>query len=239
MGMEHLARNGRCVGGERAGAAIGGIADYGMAQMGKMHADLMGTTGFDFQPQQRGAWAGAHDFVTREGGTTFGGHRHFFAVDGMAADGLVDFAARLGRDAPHQCEIFLAGGAAGELRDERGVGGFVLGHDQNAGGVFVEAVDDSGAQLAADALQVGAVVQEGVDQGVAGVAGGWVDDEPGGFVDDEEVVVFVKDSQRDIGGGKGGGGGGGGGEEECVAGGERGVGFAQRRAVERDVTVFD
>ena len=44
-----------------------------------------------------------------------------------------------------------------------------------------------------------AVGQEGVDQGVAGMARRGMDDEPGGLVEDQQVVVLVDDRQRDLG----------------------------------------
>ena len=46
----------------------------------------------------------------------------------------------------------------------------VLGRDHHAGGALVEPVDDAGAQLAADAGEVGAVGQQRVDQRAVGVA---------------------------------------------------------------------
>lgn len=76
--------------------------------------------------------------------------------------------------------------------------GVVLGDDEEAGGVFVDAVDDAGAGDAADAGKgVAAMGEEGVYQRHVGVAGGGVDGEAGGFVDDEEVVVFVDDIEGD------------------------------------------
>ena len=74
--------------------------------------------------------------------------------------------------------------------------GVVLGHDHQAGGALVEAMDDAGAQLAADAAQVVDVVEQGVDQRAVGVAGGRMDDHARGLVDDHDVGVLVDDVER-------------------------------------------
>jgi hypothetical protein len=75
-------------------------------------------------------------------------------VDGVAADGQVHDAGRLFQGAPCEGEVFLADGVGRKLRDEAGDGGFVLGDDEDAGGVLVEAMDDAGAEFAADALEI-------------------------------------------------------------------------------------
>ena len=54
------------------------------------------------------------------------------------------------------------------------MGGLGLGDDHEAGGVLVQAVDDAGAEVAADAGQVGDEGEQGVDQGVSGMAWAWV-----------------------------------------------------------------
>ena len=72
----------------------------------------------------------------------------------------------------------------------------MLGDDHQARGAAVEAVNDAGALLAADAAQAREVMQQRVDQGAAFVAGGRVDDHAGRFVDDHEVRVVVDDRDR-------------------------------------------
>jgi hypothetical protein len=82
------------------------------------------------------------------------------------------------------------------------VGGVALRHHHHAAGVLVEAVDDAGAQLAADAGQIGAVGEQGVDQGAARVSGRRMDDQAGRLVDDDQVRILVEDGQRDRLGGE-------------------------------------
>jgi hypothetical protein len=127
----------------------------------------------------------------------------------------------------------------GELGDKSGVGLFVFGDDQNAGGVFVEAMDDAGAEFAADALKVGAVMEKGVDERVGEMAGGGVDDQSGGLVEDDEVGVFMEDIQRNVRGDETDGVRGGQGAGEGVAGGEGGVGLADGNSVVGDMAGLD
>ncbi len=78
------------------------------------------------------------------------------------------------------------------------VGAVVLGHHQQAGGVLVQAVDDARPLAAADARQVVAVLEQGVDQGAGRVARGRMDDEAGRLLDDEQVGVLEDDVERDV-----------------------------------------
>ena len=70
----------------------------------------------------------------------------------------------------------------------------VLGDDQEAGRVFVEAVNDPGPFDAADPGQAfSAMGNQRVDQGTGLVSGRRMDHETRRLVDDEQVVVFVDD----------------------------------------------
>jgi hypothetical protein len=181
VGVKHLAGDLQLGRQPVAGAAVGRVADDGMAEVGEVDADLVGAAGFDADAQEGCQRPGGEDFVVRDGGPAFFRDGHFLAVDGMAADRELHGAGRLLRRAPDEGEVFLADGVGGKLRDERGVGLLVLGDDEDAGGVLVEAVDDAGAEFATDALEIGAMVEQGVDEGVGGMAGRGMDDEPGGL----------------------------------------------------------
>jgi len=85
------------------------------------------------------------------------------------------------------------------------VGTVVLGDEDDAAGLLVEAMDDAGAEVAADfgELALAEVIEKGIDEGasVAGVVGGassGVDHHAGRFVDDGEVLVFVEDVEGDV-----------------------------------------
>ena len=86
----------------------------------------------------------------------------------------------------------------GELETQPLVGPVVLGDDQEAARVLVEAVHDAGPLHAADARQARpAVGDQGVHQGAGRIAGGRMHHQASGLVDDDHVVVLVDDGERD------------------------------------------
>ena len=79
------------------------------------------------------------------------------------------------------------------------MGGVGLGDDHEAGGVFVEPMDNPGAPDPADPREtVAAARDQRVDEGAAGMAGRGMDDEPGRLVDDDKMLVLVDDVERQI-----------------------------------------
>ena len=84
-----------------------------------------------------------------------------------------------------------------ELPGQPPVGRIGFRHHQQAGGLLVETVDDPGAQDAADPREVPAVVEKGVDQRPARMAGGRMDDHPRRLVDDQQRCVLVENLQGD------------------------------------------
>ncbi len=95
-------------------------------------------------------------------------------------------------------EVGLLDGARLERALERLEGGVVLGDDEAARGLLVEAVDDARPENAADARESRDVVEERVDQRAPRVPGGRMDDEAGGLVEDEEVAILVEDGERQV-----------------------------------------
>ena len=76
------------------------------------------------------------------------------------------------------------------------MGKVIFGNGQQAGGVFVDAVDNAGAQFAVDTGQVFPQrVEQAVDQGVVLMAGSGVDNKPLGLIDHNHILVFVDDIQ--------------------------------------------
>ncbi len=81
-----------------------------------------------------------------------------------------------------------------ELLRESAMGGVVLGDDDEAARILVEAMDDARPPDAPDSREaVAAMGDEGVDEGAAGMPRGGVDDEARRLVDDDEVVILVGD----------------------------------------------
>ena len=144
---------------------------------------------------------------------------HTFAVARVAADIAGDGASGRAGQAPAHGQVAAVDIAGGEGGGEGGVDRLGLGDDHQAGRVFVQAMDDAGAGLAADAGEGGAAMgDEGVDEGAVRVAGGGMDDETGRLVEDQQMAVFVEDGEGDCLSGRYGGGDGGEGDGILRAG---------------------
>ena len=94
-------------------------------------------------------------------------------------------------------DVRLLDGASAEGFAEFGVGEIVFGDEDDAGGFFVEAMDDAGAEDVAALRERLAAAEERVDERAGVVSGAGVDDHAGGLVDGEDVVVFVEGFERD------------------------------------------
>ena len=113
--------------------------------------------------------------------------------------GASTVAAVLAQVPHHDAAVDAGEGVVLELGGELLVGEVVFRRDEEAGGVPVDAVDDAGPQLPADAGQaVPAVVEQGVHQRAVRVAGGRVDHQPLGLVHHDDVGVLVHHVQGDV-----------------------------------------
>ena len=121
---------------------------------------------------------------------------HAGAADGVSADGGRDCALVVFGPAMDECDVGFLDLASCELRGHLAMGSVVFGDYDEAAGFFVEAVNDTGAQVAANFGEWAETMQQGVDQGAAiavgvGGSGAGVHHHTGGLVDDGEVFVFV------------------------------------------------
>ncbi len=76
--------------------------------------------------------------------------------------------------------------------------GVIFCYDHDAGGISVEAVDDSRPELSESAGEIVAVKGQGVDQRAVGIAACGMDDHISLFVEDDYIVVFVDDIERNF-----------------------------------------
>src|SRR4051812_40989939 len=104
-------------------------------------------------------------------------------MNGMASDSFVDDAGRLSRRSGHEGQVDFSHGARGKLLRKIAVGRVVFGNDQGAARFLVEAMDDAGTFLAADAGKIFTMGQERVDQSSLLVPGAGMNDQPRGFVE--------------------------------------------------------
>jgi len=170
------------------------VADQREANVSHVHANLVGTAGFQLDPHV-GVRAEALEYtVVADRRLAAVGNRHALAHAAMAADRGIDLAA--GSDhANHDALVDAADLARLHLLDQPGLRLQGLGHYHQAGGVLVQAVDDTGARYVDDVRHV---VQQCIEQCPAGMPGGRVHNQPGRLVDHHDMVVFVDDIQLDI-----------------------------------------
>jgi hypothetical protein len=192
--------------------SVEGVADYRMAHGLEMDANLMCAACLDADLDEGEEAVGRGETFENldvgDGGTdsfAVGGATggHAVAADEIAAYGEVDGGVVFGDVTVDEGNVGLFDLALGEHVAELAVGAVVFGDEDDTAGLLVEAVDDAGAEVSADAGELVEVVEESVDEGavVAGVvgdAGAGVDHHACGLVDDGEVLVFVEDLEGDV-----------------------------------------
>ena len=195
---------GICFGsGSLARAAVGRIADQGMAEMREMHANLMRAPGFQATLHKGRKRAGAKsldDPIARTGFLAAAAHdRHSLAVEGVASDPSLDRACSRTRRTPNHGMVGTLDRMMRELLREAGHRALVLrGHKQSAG-VLIEAVNDTGPCNTADSFERRAAMRDkGVDERAGQIARSRVDDESARLLDHDEVGVFIHDRERNI-----------------------------------------
>ena len=134
--------------------AIEFVADNGMSQRRHVNADLVSSTGVDFDFEQSELAERrielAQNVVVRDGLALAGSLcRHSYAADGVAADAGVDGPALFLGPAVHQRDIGFLHFTFRELRGEFAVSVVIFRDHDQATGFFVETVDNAGAHLSA------------------------------------------------------------------------------------------
>ena len=135
----------RVVDGVVAAFVVRGVADDGVIDRGEVDADLVRAAGFDVDVEEREFIEPLPNFPKAEGVAAVGGDSHLGAVPPVAGDRAVDGPFVLTRTAVDECDVGLLNGALAELVGEGFVSLFVFGDEDEAGGVFVEPVDDADA----------------------------------------------------------------------------------------------
>ena len=143
----------------------------------------------------------------------------------MATDKIFDGAGGWVGGAVSQSEIRFGDTTCFKLLDQAGDGALGFSNDHDAGGLFIEAVDDAGAGGFADIPEVVAMVEQGINQRAFFMAWGGVDYDTGGFIDHKDVVILKEEVEWDILRGGGGGFGWRDGDGNLHAGCEAGAGF--------------
>jgi hypothetical protein len=116
--------------GRRSPATIDGVAGYGMADRGQVHADLMRASGQKSQSQERGAIERLYRFELRGCRTPARSScGHLVAMDGVAPDRRLHYAPRGMRRSERYGQVDLFNGAPGKLTDKIAMSLVILGND--------------------------------------------------------------------------------------------------------------
>ena len=191
------------VAAENLVAAVAGVGEERMADVAHVGADLVGAAGLEDAFHQRHVGEGFEDLIVGDGVFPLVGigreNGHLEAILGVAADVPLDSADGGVGDAPYQRAVFALGGFVEELTAEVSLGVGGLGHDEEPGGVLVDAVHQAEARVVD--VVVGIVAQvpgQGVDKGAGPVAVTGVHDQSGRLVDHQYILVLINDVEGDI-----------------------------------------
>jgi len=186
--MQHLAL--RLIG---KFAAIERIGQQRMPQTCQVDPNLMGAPGF----QPTGELGNAVTCIVPCALAHVMGHGRLGcnrAIDAHAhghlritTDRLIDFARRQ-RATVHQGHVFTSHGSRLQLPNEVGLRRLRARHDQQAGGILVQPVDDTGT---GDMSQFGKTVKQTVEQGALPVASARMGDQACRLIDNDPVRTFL------------------------------------------------
>jgi len=123
---------------------VEGIDGQGEADGCQVNADLVGLAGLGEDSQERVMTKTLFDLPLGERGPAVLGNVHAVA-GGVRREASVDGSIGGRGAAGDQGEVFLFDGVVLELVREVALGGKIFGEEEDAGGVFVETVDDSDA----------------------------------------------------------------------------------------------
>lgn len=161
--------------------SVNRIAEDGGSFVMEVDADLVGAASVQVAKHQSGfcLGIGCENFVIGDRGFAAGRiyHGHFLSVHRVPPDvGENGILFRVGNAVSDRQVEFFHGGALGELGYQAFMRGICFRNHEAARGIFVEAVDDAGSRLAADLREFSpTMMQQCIDQGAIGIAGGWMD----------------------------------------------------------------
>ncbi len=129
-----------------------------------------------------------------------GDARESLSVPRVPGDPLVDDSRLLSRTPFHQRQVALSDRPGTELAGKHFVGCGVLCHDDDPGGLLVQAMHDARTKVSRrkGGLHLRAVIDQRVGERMGGVAAARMDHHSLGLVHHHDVGVLIEDIQRDV-----------------------------------------
>ena len=177
-------------------AAVHRIAHQRMADVRQMHADLVGPTGLQLRADQGMCPEPPLDAVVGDRLASVAAYRHARALRAMTADGFID-GATASHDAVAERKVLAADLARRERAYQRGMGDWRARHEQQPGGVLVEAMHNAGARHGGEGRLE---FEQRVLQRTSRDSGAWMHHESGRLVDHQQRGITVQDAKRQRGG---------------------------------------
>jgi hypothetical protein len=169
-----------------------------MAHGCQVSADLVSASGAEADTEQREALKVFDGFPIGEGSAAgWKARSHSGTVFGIAGYGFLD-AALAFHFALNQSEVDFFDFAGGELAREFEMCLVGSGDDERPAGEAIEAMDDTGANLASDGGESLEAMDKGVGDRAALNTGAGVDGHAGWLIDHHAGGIFVEDWEGDI-----------------------------------------
>ena len=188
-----------CSKGTFFAAAIYCVSQQGMSGPGHMNADLMCSSGL-----QSALYVGIISEALKhtdmcDGLFSVRAYSHLLPVRRVTSYGLGNSEFVLPDISQDDGSVPAHNGMLGQLAGNALMGSIIFADNNTAGGVFVDAMDDSGTHYTVYAGQASfAMVQHSIDQGAAVMASSRMHDHVLGLIDDQNIFVFVKDIEGNI-----------------------------------------
>jgi outer membrane protein assembly factor BamD len=173
-------------------AAVLRIADQRVTDVRHVHAYLVRASRLQLHAHVCMPAKAVLYAIVRDGRAAILAHAHARALRGMPADGSVDRAACRQHADDHRL-VTPFDGVGLQGAHERRVGSHGARDDEQSAGGLVQPVHDPRPR---QRCELGRVVQQGILQRVARIAGAGVNDEARRLVDDDEISVLVHDGKR-------------------------------------------
>lgn len=179
--------------------AVDWITDDAETKRTEMYANLVRSTGFQRDLQPRCSQAGGRKKpIMGDRALAASHHRHALSILRMPPDRLIDSSRRLARHTPDDGFVSPVDAVHGELRGQADMSLVGLGDHHQAAHILIEAMDDAWPLHAANPGECAcAVMQEGVHQRAAVMAGGRVHHHARGLFQDQQMLVLEQHVQRD------------------------------------------